>query len=94
MAFFGDEIKGPTHWTNLNSLVITMEINDTTKSVYQACHFYGFAPYTIIRNKRNEIIDLKLGFWALVYSFVLVVFFCISVEYASINDPEGGYLVR
>lgn len=71
-----------------------MELSDTTRSILTCCRWYGLAPYTIKRNKRNEIIDLKLSLWSCVFSFVLVVFFIISVEYASMTDPDEGYSLR
>lgn len=71
-----------------------MEINDTTKSVYQACHWYGIAPYKIIRNKRNEIVDFKLKWQFCVVSIILVIFYIFSIEYALTNDTNAGYLLR
>lgn len=72
-----------------------MELNITTRSVYQTCSWFGFAPYTIKTNKRNQIIiDLQLNWWSSVYSIALVVFFCISIEYASLTDEPEGYSLR
>lgn len=71
-----------------------MELSDTTRSILICCRWYGLAPYTIKRNKRNEIIDLKLSWWSCVFSLALVIFFIISVEYASLTDPNEGYSLR
>lgn len=68
-----------------------MEINDTTKGVYQACHWCGFAPYTIIRNKRNEIVDFKLKWQFCVFAVVLVIFFTFSTL---LNGNDSAQLLR
>lgn len=71
-----------------------MEINDTSISVYLSCRWFGFAPYTITRNKLNQIIDFKLHRLSCVYGFVLMFIFCFSTEYALFYDMYSGHSLR
>lgn len=91
-----DKNKKPTKPNEMKQFhfEFRMEINDTTRSVYQACRWYGFVPYSLTRNKLNQIIDLKLSRPLCVYSILLVVFFCISIEYALFYDTYSGYSLR
>lgn len=63
-------------------LAFNMEINNTTIGVYRMCRLYGFAPYKIIKNKRDQIIVLKLNWPLCVYGILLMIFFILSIEYA------------
>lgn len=54
-----------------------MEISEATRSVYQICRWIGFAPYSIVKDANNEIIDLKPDFIS--FTFGITFFLIISI---------------
>lgn len=38
-----------------------MEINEATIDIFLFARWFGFAPYTVIRNSKDQIIDFKLS---------------------------------
>lgn len=71
-----------------------MEINDTTMMVTRFSQLLGFAPYTIIRNKLNQIVDFKLNRALCVYAAALMLGFSISSNYALLYDSTSGHALR
>lgn len=55
-----------------------MEINETTQSVTFLCRLFGFAPYKIIRERMNQIVDFKLSYAMCCYSIALIIFLIVS----------------
>lgn len=74
--------------------IAKMEINDTTSTVTGLCQLFGFAPYKIIRNKMNQIVDFKLSRAMCVYSTTIIIVFSISANYALLYDLNSGHSVR
>lgn len=58
----------------------TMEINSTTVSFFHTCRLLGTAPYTLQRDKHNQIVDFKLNRIYCVYSIVLLIVFCATAH--------------
>lgn len=47
--------------SDLSNYLNKMEINEATIDMFLFARWFGFAPYTIIRNSKDQIIDFKLN---------------------------------
>lgn len=63
---------------NRNS--VAMEINKTTMKL--TWFLYGFAPYTIVRNIVNQIVDIKLNRVLYVVGLAIMIALTLASNYA------------
>lgn len=71
-----------------------MEITETTKSVVWLSKIFGMAPYEIIRNEANNIVDLKLSTPMCAYSTIFMIIGCISSNWGLFYDMFSGRALR
>lgn len=71
-----------------------MEINDTTMTLTRVCQLVGFAPYKIVRNKVNQIVDFKLSRVNSIYGLVFMIVFSAFSNYALLYDLYSGHSLR
>lgn len=71
-----------------------MEINDTTMSIFVWSRWFGEAPYTIVRNNRNQIINFELNRAICIYSLTLAIFLFCLTNYLIIHELNMGRPVR
>lgn len=71
-----------------------MEITETTLIVKRLCQFFGFAPYNIIRNQSNQIVNFKLSYTMCFYSLALITIFGVSSNIALYYDFHSGHALR
>lgn len=50
-----------------------MEVNDTTIEIFRSCRWSGVAPYNIVRNGFNQIVDITINRRLCIYSLILLV---------------------
>lgn len=50
-----------------------MEVNDTTIQIFRSCRWSGVAPYNIVRNGFNQIVDITINRRLCIYSSILLV---------------------
>lgn len=58
------------------------------------CRFFGIAPYQVIRNKMNQIIDLKLSPSMCVYSVIFIISCTFLSNYGLWYDSNSGHPLR
>lgn len=63
-----------------------MEISETTLALVRLCQFNGIAPYKIVRNKANKIVDLKLNPMLCLYSVLFMIVCSVSSSGALLFD--------
>lgn len=71
-----------------------MEINETTQSITFLCQIFGIAPYKIIRNGLNQIVDLKLSYAMCIYSIALITAFSALFIASVFYDVHFRHSVR
>lgn len=71
-----------------------MEINDTTIPLIWFYQLYGFAPYKIVRNKVNQIIDFKRNRILCIYGVTIIITFTLASNYALLYDFYSGHALR
>lgn len=71
-----------------------MEINDTTIPLIWFYQLYGFAPYKIVRNKVNQIIDFKRNRILCIYGVTMIIAFTFASNYALLYDFYSGHALR
>lgn len=71
-----------------------MEITETTLSVVWLCQLFGIAPYEIVRNKTNRIVNLKLSRAMCIYSAIFMIICSVSSNYGLLYDLYSGHALR
>lgn len=71
-----------------------MEITETTESVVWLSKLFGMAPYEIIRNEANNIVDLRLSTPMCVYSTIFMIICSVSSNYGLFYDMFSGRALR
>lgn len=49
-------------------------------SFFQSCRWCGIAPYNLLRDKENQIVDYKLNRFLCLFSLLLLFAFCASIH--------------
>lgn len=71
-----------------------MEINETTIAVYYSSRLLGFAPYSLKRNKVNQITEIQFNRNLCVYSILFLSVLCILTNYGLVYDTESEHPIR
>lgn len=71
-----------------------MEINDTTIAIYYSSRLLGFAPYSLKRNKLNQITEIQISRNLCLYSMFLVIILCALTNYGLVYDNESSHPIR
>lgn len=72
----------------------TMEINETTSSIFYTIRLFGFAPYSLERNESKHIVGVRLSRSKCTYSILLVIILCITTNYGLYYDGKSDYPLR
>lgn len=71
-----------------------MEISETTINVYYACRLFGFAPYSLIRKKNNEIVSIESNKFLCIYSILLFTTITCCTVYGLYYDSTSEHSIR
>lgn len=71
-----------------------MEINDVTIGVYYSSRLLGFAPYSLKRNKLNQITGIEFSRNLCLYSIFFSITLCALTNYGLVYDTESEYPIR
>lgn len=71
-----------------------MEINNTTIITYYSSRLFGFAPYTLTRDKFNQVRDVKFSRFLCAYSVITVTAFSLLTNYGLYYDTHSVYPIR